>query len=89
MAKHIITMVQPFMIDQQVIVYENGNKIDAIQCTVDDLPTTIADKANQYEITDIQIGGPRKYNKILGNKIAEEYLSKYSTKGKEIEIKFI
>lgn len=89
MAKKIVSIVHPFMLKQQVYVYEDGNKIDVVEAQTSELPNIIAETANKYEIIDINLGGSKRYNKALGTKISESYLSKYSTKGKQIEIKMI
>ena len=88
MAKKIIGMIQPFEIKQLIYVYEDNNKIDVVEATIDDFATVVSNLANQYGISDINLtGGPKQYTKRIGDKIKEEGLTNYSNN--QIEIKYL
>lgn len=87
--KKIVIMVQPFTVEQNVIVYEDGNKIDAFTvANVDALvPQLINYTENHTDIEELVFIGARHYNKIYGNKFQENELAKYGAN--KIQIRYI
>lgn len=83
----IVTILQPFTLQQNVYVYEDGNKLDAIQVNTDAVHETIANLVKQYNATEINFGGPAKYAKGIGNKVKEKLLKDFSIDN--IEINYI
>lgn len=84
--KKIITILQPFTLNQQVLVYEDNNKIDIAQTTIDNINNIILDFVNKYNITQIEFLGPTAFSTQLGQKLLEDELTKY---GKNVlEIKY-
>jgi hypothetical protein len=68
MNKHIIAMVHPFVVEQEVSVYDNGECIKTMNCTLDNIENTILTLANQYNIKQIDLAGSQIYNlKIRDN----------------------
>ena len=88
MAKKIIGMLQPFDTKQIIYVYEDNNKIDVVEATIDNFATVVSNLANKYGISDINLtGGPKQYIKKIGDQIKEEGLTNYSNN--QIEIKYL
>lgn len=85
--KKIVSAIQPFVMTQEIIVYENGNKIDIISTTIENFSETILNAVNKYNITQLEFLGPKKYAQGLGNKIKEAEMLKYNTN--KIEIKYL
>lgn len=67
--KKIIGIVNPFELKQDLYVYEDNVKIDAVQSNLDQLPKTIFALAERYDIQEIAIKGPRTYVNGLKNSI--------------------
>ncbi len=84
--KKIVGILRPFDYQQQLFVYEDGNKIDSIQSTVDSLPTTIIELSQKYEIIQIDLTGPKQYSKGISQKIKSEECTKYSTNSLKINL---
>lgn len=76
--KKIITMLQPFALNQNIIVYENGNKIDMKESTIDNLVEEVSKLIEQYDIKQIDFIGAKQYAKGLGNKIKENELFQFN-----------
>ena len=87
MAKKIIGMLQPFDNKQMAYVYEDNNKIDAVETNLDNFAATVLGLIDKYKITDINIAGPKQYAKGIGDKIKEQGLNKYSNN--QIQIKYL
>ena len=84
--KKIMSIIKPFILEQNVIVYEDGNKIDVASCNLNELPETMLQLATQYELTNIELAGPVSYLKGIQKQIQELEMSTYSTNNIEIKL---
>ena len=84
--RKIIGILRPFDIKQQFFVYEDGNKIDNAETIVDDIPKEILKLANEYDITQIDLTGPKQYAKGIRKKIQEQEITTYSENKLEINL---
>ena len=87
--KKIMVMIQPFTVEQNILVYEDGNKIDAITVqNVDTIVPQLMTYTQKYtDIEQIAFVGTKHYNRIYGNKFQESEMKEYGIN--KIEIKYI
>lgn len=87
--KKVVVTIQPFTVEQNILVYEDGNKIDAeTVSSVDNIvPQLIAYTKKYNDIEQIVFIGAKHYNKIYGNKFQESELVEYGNNN--ITIKYI
>jgi hypothetical protein len=76
--KKIVSVIKPFVINQNVFVYEDGNKIDVLSVSLNDIQNILVNTATQYEVTDIELIGSKKYLNGIVNKIKETEMSQYN-----------
>ena len=76
--KKIVSVIKPFVINQNVFVYEDGNKIDVLSVPLNDIQNILVNTATQYEVTDIELIGSKKYLNGIVNKIKETEISQYN-----------
>lgn len=76
--RKIVGILRPFEYQQKVFVYEDGNKIDGIQDTIDNIPMVIVELAQKYEITQVDLTGPKQYSKGISQKIHNKEFTKYN-----------
>lgn len=76
--KKIVSVIKPFIINQNVFVYEDGNKIDVLSVPLNDIQNILVNTATQYEVTDIELIGSKKYLNGIVNKIKETEMSQYN-----------
>ena len=76
--KKIVSVIKPFVVNQNVFVYEDGNKIDVISVPLDNIQDVLINTATKYEITDIELIGSKKYLNGIVNKIKETEMSQYN-----------
>ena len=76
--KKIVAVIKPFVIQQNIFVYEDGNKIDVLTSPLNDIQNTLIETADKYQIENIDILGSKKYYKVIVNKIKELELTKYN-----------
>lgn len=76
--KKIVSVIKPFVINQNVFVYEDGNKIDVVSVPLNDIQNILVNTATQYEVTDIELIGSKKYLNGIINKIKETEMSQYN-----------
>ena len=84
--KKIMSVIKPFILEQNVIVYEDGNKLDVISCTINDMPEAMLQLAKQYDLNNIELAGPVSYLKGIQKQIQELEMSTYSTNNIEIKL---
>ena len=76
--KKIVSVIKPFVVNQNVFVYEDGNKIDVLSVPLNDIQNILVNTATQYEVTDIELIGSKKYLNGIVNKIKETEISQYN-----------
>ena len=76
--KKIVSIIKPFVINQNVFVYEDANKIDVLSVSLNDIQNILVNTATQYEVTDIELIGSKKYLNGIVNKIKETEMSQYN-----------
>lgn len=84
--KKIVSVIKPFMLDQTILVYEDGNKIDAVTANIDDLPNIVLDLARQYTLNDIELAGPVSYLNGIKKEINELEMLTYGTNNINIKV---
>lgn len=85
--KKIVSVLQPFALTQDLIVYEDGNKLEIVPTTIEELNATVLKLVDKYNIEEIQFAGAKKYAKGLGKKILEAELLSYGKN--KLNIKYI
>ena len=84
--KKIVSVIKPFIINQNVFVYEDGNKIDALSVPLDDIQNILINTAIKYEVHDIELIGSKKYLNGIINKVQEEEIKQYNANKLNIKI---
>ena len=87
--KKAVVMIQAFALEQDILIYENGNKIDAISVENVDaiVPQLMAYTQKYPDMEQIVFVGAKHYNKIYGNQFQEKEMKEYGIN--KIEIKYI
>jgi len=76
--KKIVSVIKPFVINQNVFVYEDGNKIDVLSVPLNNIQDILVETAIKYEVTDIELVGSKKYLNGIVNKVKETEMSQYN-----------
>lgn len=76
--KKIVSVIKPFVINQNVFVYEDGNKIDVLSVPLNNIQDILVETATKYEVTDIELVGSKKYLNGIVNKVKETEMSQYN-----------
>lgn len=84
--RKIVGMIRPFDMRQNFYVYEDGNKLACEQPRMGDLNKTIFGLMEEYDVTQLDLVGPKQYNRGLSKKIKEAEMTKFSTNKLEINI---
>jgi hypothetical protein len=84
--KNIVAILRPFDMDQTLIVYEDGNKIDMAQVSVDDFNKVMFSMADQYEIDSADLVGPKRYAEGIKNQALAYSASQYACRPLNIRI---
>ena len=53
--KKIIGVIRPFQLEQSIMVYEDGNKIDILQSTLEDLGNSIYSLSKKHDVTRVDL----------------------------------
>ena len=86
--KKIIGIIKPFEGQQTLMVYEDGNKIDMSQTTIEHLNESLFFLMETHNTYRIDLAGPKKYLKGLSNQLQKQAAAKYENT-KDIEINII
>ena len=84
--KKIIVKVQPFTLNQTAYVYENGNKIDAVETNFDNFNDVILALAKEYNLTEVELAGAT-FAKWIGERLLKAEYEKYEKN--TLEIKYL
>lgn len=76
--KKIIGILNPFDATQSFYFYEDGNRIDRLNCTIDKIPQSLVTFAKKYEITDVDVSGPSFFSQGIIKEIQKYMTTKYN-----------
>lgn len=76
--KKIIGILRPFNLEQSFYVFEDGNKIDSAELTIDEINDFIFNLIDKYNIHQIDLSGPKQYSKGIAEKIKQAEVTKYN-----------
>ena len=76
--KKIIGIIHPFDIYQTFYVYQDGNKLEIIQTKVNDIPDTIFELSQTYDVYQVDLSGAQHFIKGLIKQIQEKEITKYN-----------
>lgn len=71
---HIVVKVEPFVMEQKILVYKNGECVKIAKCTMENMADGISSLAHQYNINIVDIADKSAFSKKLKEKLS---LSKY------------
>ncbi len=77
--KKIIMVLKPFVLNQPVYVYDDQKLIDTYEIDTFNISKKIIETAKLYNISQIDVSGPKEYAKGITNQIAKKELEQYST----------
>ena len=84
--RKIVSVIKPFILKQNLFVYEDGNKIDLICVSIETIENDLVDIAKKYEATNIELVGSKNYIQGIKRKIEEIEMTKYNEKILNIKI---
>lgn len=85
--KKIVALLRPFQYEQTLFVYEDGNKIDMAEATVDELNDSFFGFLEKYpDIDHIDLTGPKQYSAGIKKKFQEKEISKYEVNKVNVNI---
>lgn len=74
MNRHITCCIHPFVMEQEVNVYDNGECIRTSKCTLDNIEEIIYSLVNLYNVEQIDLAGNQLYGlKIKDNLASSKY----------------
>lgn len=84
--KKIVSVLRPFAMAQNIYVYEDGNKIDLVSASMDNLETEIFALIEKYDINQVELVGPKGYAKGIKKQIENAEMAKYNINKIEINL---
>lgn len=84
--KKIVGILRPFDVQQQFYVYENGNKIDAVPATMDEINNVIFALIEKHDVHTLDLVGPKQYARGIVTKFRESEMALYSKNIIEINL---
>lgn len=65
----VVIMYQPFVIEQMVIIYQNGEIIETKKVNIEEIPFLMRDYSSKYGISNINLIGNQDYLGRFQNEI--------------------
>ena len=84
--KKLIGILRPFDLEQTFVVYEDGQKIDTCHLTTDEILNAVPYLCEKYNITQVDLTGPKQYSKGIQHTLENSELIKYNTSKININI---
>lgn len=84
--KKIVGILRPFDTRQNFYVYEDGNKLVAAQPKLEEISEILFAWSKEYDVKQVDLVGPKQYNRGLKKQILEAEMSKYNVNTLEINI---
>lgn len=67
---HVVVCVHPFVMRQEVSAYKNGECIEHIECTIEDLDKTCYELCKKHNIHQLDYAGNKDYGTKLEEKMS-------------------
>lgn len=80
---YIIASIRPFVINQKIDVYLNGECVEALECKIDDIEKTISALVDKYKVNQIDLV---EKNNMYSPQIKDRLTTKYADKELNINI---
>lgn len=87
--KKIVSIIRPFQKEQTVMVYEDGNKIDIMQGSLDELGAVIYSLSQKHEISRVDLAGPKRFLAGIKEQLGTDFIQKKFDLKHPIEINII
>lgn len=84
---HVVTVIRPFTIQQNIEVYKDGECIKHIQTPLSNLTTTLYSICEQYDIDQVDIAGDLVWGRNIQDKFKSEINPQIQKYGQKNEIK--
>ena len=84
--RKIVGIVRPFDMNQTFMVYEDGNKLDVVETTLENLNNTILGLVDKYSVDNVNLIGPQKFLRGISDKLKEEFSLKYDNRILTVDI---
>lgn len=84
--KKIIVKLSPFLLNQEFIVTEDGNRLDVTKGKMKEIPEIIFKLAEQYDVQNVNLIGAKKYAEGIEKQIKKAELVKYEKNKLDIKI---
>ena len=81
---HIVCRVQPFMYKQEVSVYQNGECVKNVRCTLSDFQDVVLALADQYDIHKVDLAGSSLFVSKVKKDLEKRNLEMYSNRKLEV-----
>lgn len=76
--RKIVGILRPFDYNQQFFVFEDGNRLASISMSIAEIPNKILAVTEEYEVTQVDLTGPKQYATGIKKRILENELKTYS-----------
>lgn len=84
--RKIVSIDRPFDMVKSFIVYEDGNKIDVQEYTVEDRTDKLFALVKKYNIKQVDLVGPKKYMAGVKNQIEKAKITLYELNQEELDV---
>lgn len=84
--KKIIGVFHPFDLYQTFYVYEDSEKLEAVQTKIKDIPETVFKLSEIYNVDKIDIAGTKMFTRGIMKQIREQEILKYNMNKLEIKL---
>lgn len=81
---HLVCVIHPFVVNQDVAVYKNGECIKQVECPLTELKDKMYALCKEYNIHDISLGG----NQLYGLKLRDDFAATKYSKDYPITVSF-
>lgn len=75
--KKIIGIIHPFDLKQFFYVYEDGNKVAAMNTTIDKIPEVIYNLSKQYDVYQVNLSGAKHFCNGIIKQVQQIESNKY------------
>ena len=76
--KKIIGIIHPFDMYQTFYVYQDGNKLEIVKTKISDIPDTIFELSQDFDVYQVDLSGAEHFNKGIIKQIQEKEMLKYN-----------
>lgn len=84
--KKIVSILRPFTLNQNLFVYEDGNKLEVVSAPMETVHDYIVDLAQKHDVKEVQLIGAKTFANGIKVKVERAEMIRYNVNNIKVKV---